>query len=343
MAWETKCGKACAYALTSYQTAYLKYHHSLEFTCACLNNEIGNSAKLSKNINEAQQMNINVLPPNINKSQRDFTIDKTNNSILIGLGGIKGMGDAAIDDIIESRPFSSFEDMMEKIDKSKTNIAKVVALIKAGALGKAKKQNMKKLFEYNFYQKVPQFKPVVSVTPKDLRTKYGVEIPNDVGNYKEKRLEIYNQYRKKDYDEDIRERYKREQEEFIQKYMQRYDLWEFETLSMFITSNPFEEALQFVPDFDSIPNGNQATVIGIIVDIERKKDKNNNQYAFVDFYNGKKHIELIFWARQYGKYRAGIVKQNKMVVIGEKEDDKIYVKMAKPYKIWLKEKDFVIR
>ena len=54
-------------------------------------------------------------------------------------------------------------------------------------------------------------------------------------------------------------------------------MWEFETLSMFITSNPFEEVLQFVPDFDSIPNGNQATAIGIIVDIERKKDK---QYYF---------------------------------------------------------------
>lgn len=330
---------ACAYALTSYQTAYLKYHHPLEFTCACLNNEIGNYAKLSKNINEAQQMGINVLPPNINKSKRDFTIDKANNSILIGLGGIKGMGDAVIDNLIENRPFSSFEDMMKKVDKSKTNIAKIVALIKAGALGKAKKQNMKKLFEYNFYQDIPKFKPVVSVTPKDLKTKYNIEIPNTVENFKEKRLEIYNQYRKKDYDEEIKESYEKKQEEFIQKYMQKQDLWEFETLSMFITSNPFEEALQYVPDFDSIVNGNQATVIGIIVDIERKKDRNNNQYAFVDFYNGEKHIELIFWARQYARYRTGIVKQSKMVVIGEKEDDKIYVKMAKPYKVWLKEKE----
>ncbi|HQD92639.1 MAG TPA: DNA polymerase III subunit alpha [Bacilli bacterium] len=329
---------AVAYALTSYQTAYLKYYYPLEFTCACLNNEIGNYAKLSKNINEAQQMNINVLPPNINKSKRDFTIDKANNSILIGLGGIKGMGDAVIDNLIENRPFSSFEDMMEKVDKSKINIAKIIALIKAGALGKAKKQNMKKLFEYNFYQDIPQFKPVVSVTPKDLKIKYNIEIPNTVENFEEKRLEVYNQYRKKDYDEEIKERYKKKQEEFVQKYMQKQDLWEFETLSMFITSNPFEEALQYVPDFDSIANGNQATVIGIIVDIERKKDRNNNQYAFVDFYNGKKHIELIFWAKQYAKYRTGIVKQGKMVVIGEKEDDKIYVKMAKPYKIWLKEK-----
>lgn len=331
-------GHACAYALTSYQTAYLKYHAQLEFTCACLNNEIGNYAKLSKNINEAQQMNIKVLPPNINKSMKDFTIDRVNNSILIGFNGIKGMGESAIEDIITNRPFNSFEDMMGKIDKSKTNIAKVVALIKAGALGKNKKQNMKRLFEYTFYQKIPQFKPVVSVTPKELKNKYNIEISSNVENYKEKRLEIYNKYRKQEYDEDIKLRYKKEKDIFVQKYMQKYDLWEFETLSMFVTENPFDEVLKYVPDFNSTPNGSQTTVVGIIVDIERKKDKNNQQYAFVEFYNGEKHIELIFWARQYKKYRTGIVKQNKMVVMGEKEDDKIYVKMAKPYRVWLNEK-----
>ena len=96
-----------AYALISYQTAYLKSHYLLEYMSALLSSVVNNSDKTAMYIQECQDLNIEVLPPDVNESKRDFTVvdyekDGTKTkAIRFGLGAIKNVGEGAIDSIIE--------------------------------------------------------------------------------------------------------------------------------------------------------------------------------------------------------------------------------------------------
>ncbi len=125
---------SAAYALVAYQTAYLKAHYPVEFMAALLTEDMENTDKVVKNINEVRSMGISVLPPDINASDRSFTVhDK---SIRFGMGAVKGVGGAALEAIVEARGeevFSSFYDVCERVDLRRVNKKVVEALVKCGA------------------------------------------------------------------------------------------------------------------------------------------------------------------------------------------------------------------
>jgi DNA polymerase-3 subunit alpha len=125
---------SAAYALVAYHTAYLKTHYPVEFMAALLTEDMENTDKVIKNINEVRSMGIEVLPPDINASSSTFTVhDK---AIRFGLGAVKGVGGAAIDAILETRqeqPFASLHDFCERVDLRKVNKKVIEALIKCGA------------------------------------------------------------------------------------------------------------------------------------------------------------------------------------------------------------------
>ena len=125
---------SAAYALVAYQTAYLKAHYPVEFMAALLTEDMENTDKVIKNISEVRSMGIEVLPPDINASERSFTVhDK---SIRFGLGAVKGVGSAALDAVTEVRsesPFVSLHDFAERVDLRRVNKKVVEALIKCGA------------------------------------------------------------------------------------------------------------------------------------------------------------------------------------------------------------------
>jgi DNA polymerase-3 subunit alpha len=125
---------SAAYALVAYQTAYLKAHYPLEFLAAVLNSEINNTAALAKHIMEARDQGIALLPPDINRSDRDFTVEK--DKVRYGLAGVKNVGLGAIHNILEARqagPFESFRDVLERLNLSKVNRKVLESLIQAGA------------------------------------------------------------------------------------------------------------------------------------------------------------------------------------------------------------------
>jgi len=126
---------SAAYALIAYQTAYLKAHYPVEFMAASLSADMDNTAKIVSFINECKDMGIEMLPPDINESDREFHV--TGNSIRFGLEAVKGVGSSAIDAIIEARedgPFSSFSDFCSRVDMRRVNKKVIESLIKAGAL-----------------------------------------------------------------------------------------------------------------------------------------------------------------------------------------------------------------
>jgi len=126
---------SAAYAYIAYQTAYLKAHYPVEFMAALLMEDMQNTDKVIKNITECKEMNIEVLPPDINESGTSFSVVKE--GIRFGLAAIKNVGSKAADEIIRERGaggnFSSIFDFCQRVDLHKVNKRVVESLIKAGA------------------------------------------------------------------------------------------------------------------------------------------------------------------------------------------------------------------
>ncbi len=126
---------SAAYAMVAYQTAYLKAHYPVEFMTALLTSESGSTDKLTSYISECRDMGIEITPPHVNDSFRDFRVkDK---KIVFGLGAVKNVGDSAINSVLQSREeggsFCSIEDFCERVDLRKVNKKVVESLIKCGA------------------------------------------------------------------------------------------------------------------------------------------------------------------------------------------------------------------
>jgi DNA polymerase-3 subunit alpha len=124
------------YAYLSYQTAYLKAHYPGEFMCAVLSRNLSDIKKVSQFMGEAKRMGLDVLLPSINESFKDFTVNEKG-QIRFGLGGIKNVGEAAVDDIITERTkngkFKGYFDFIERISLHSVNKRTIEALAYAGA------------------------------------------------------------------------------------------------------------------------------------------------------------------------------------------------------------------
>ncbi len=125
---------SAAYALLTYQTGYLKAHHQVEFMAAVLTNDRDNADKVAKGIRTARKMGLQVLPPDANKSISGF--DAVDGKVLFGMGGVRGVGETAVEAILEARRDGDFEslfDFCERVDLRRVNKKTIEALIKTGA------------------------------------------------------------------------------------------------------------------------------------------------------------------------------------------------------------------
>ncbi|ALG67132.1 DNA polymerase III subunit alpha [Beggiatoa leptomitoformis] len=132
---------SAAYALISYQTAWLKAHHPAAFMAAVLSSDMDNTDKVVMLIDACREMGLKVLPPHVNESEYKFTVtDDQNRAICYGLGAIKGVGEGALEGIINERNKNGkFKDLFEfcrRVDLRKANRRVLEALTKAGALDK---------------------------------------------------------------------------------------------------------------------------------------------------------------------------------------------------------------
>ncbi|HAF58650.1 MAG TPA: DNA polymerase III subunit alpha, partial [Opitutae bacterium] len=131
---------SAAYGIISYQTAYLKANHPVDFMAGVLACELGNSEKLAHFLGECQEMGISVLGPDVNKSGENFTpfdgVGEELGSIRFGLSAVKGVGDVAGKCIVEERlrngDFADFSDLVERVDGKAVNKRVLESLIKTG-------------------------------------------------------------------------------------------------------------------------------------------------------------------------------------------------------------------
>ncbi|NOR79758.1 MAG: DNA polymerase III subunit alpha [Methyloprofundus sp.] len=127
---------SAAYALVAYQTAWLKAHYPAAFMAAVLSSDLDNTDKIVVLIAECEDMKLEVCPPNINISNYQFTVNDKS-EIVYGIGAIKGVGEAAIEDLLKEReangPFTGLYDLCKRVDLRKVNRRVFEALIRGGA------------------------------------------------------------------------------------------------------------------------------------------------------------------------------------------------------------------
>jgi len=129
---------SAAYALVSYQTAWLKTHYPAQFMAAVLSAEMQNTDKIVTLIDECRAMQLTIIPPDLNAGQFNFTVDASD-EIAYGLGAIKGVGEGPVASLLEARaagPFSDQLDLCQRVDTKQVNKRTMEALLRSGAMDK---------------------------------------------------------------------------------------------------------------------------------------------------------------------------------------------------------------
>ena len=326
------------YSILTLKTAYLKAHYPEYFFKALLNQNRNDYGVINKYIIDTKAFGVSVLPPNINRSERYFTVH--NSKILFGLEAIRGVGEKVVTQILEERKanglFTGLNDFITRVSPS---TAVVVSLIKAGALPcKDKRELLERYAQSLFEQK--EYTPVKTIyTHKVMLNKYGIDC--SVIKSKEERLALLNSRKRIEFYTCQEQRRMKEMHEFEEKYMQNEAFWEFEALSIFLGVNPFEYAYQYINvDYDEAAPDTNVTIVGIIANVQKKKDRTGKQFAFLNMYSVFGLMEVVCWHTQF-KQNEDIISRGAQVAMLCKKggDEKLTaVKAIKPYTQWLKDR-----
>lgn len=324
-----------SYSLIGYQTAHLKVHYPIPFMTCLLNLEKGNYQQLSKYLIECERMNIQVLPPSINNSEVNFSISE--NKILFGLSTIKNVGDNNVDIIIKNRPYKSFRNFTEKVT---VDVSTLISLIKGGAFDEFNNNREELLLEYANSLYVPLiYKDNISINKKqkELLIEKNIILESDYKN-KELCLRKYNEYRFNEHKNKNKNKYEKHIEDFKNKYLTgSKEDWEFEVLSVYLTGNPYKEIEKQLVSFDDVNDNAECIIVGTIIDIKNKSDKNKNKFCYINIFNHEsKIIESVCWATQYNEYYEIIKKGVKIACLGKKKEGKYFIKKIRLYDEWIK-------
>lgn len=331
-----------SYAVLCFETAWFKAHYPTYFFKALFNQNKDKAGAINKYILDARYFDVNVMPPNINHSGMNFTVD--NNKVLFGLSAIGGIGESLSKQIIEEREnngiYKSFDDLITRLSLGK---ASVIALIKSGAI--PCKNKREKLVSYLKSQYQPlKFTEVQSLpTYKKLEEDWNIDlkkyiIPSSgkrVIYDKEALLTEYNRLKKEQFDENQKVRFQKYIED-NKKYLEDEQFWEFQTLQVFINDNPFDAAYTFLTPFEDVPDGEKCTLVGIIAKVQKKKDKNGKQFAYINIYSSFGLVEGIVWHSQLKEYEDLVKKGQQVAILCKKDsEEKVIVEKLKPYSKWL--------
>lgn len=331
-----------SYAVLCFETAWFKAHYPTYFFKALFNQNKDKAGAINKYILDAKYFNVDIMPPNINHSGMNFTVD--NNKVLFGLSAIGGIGESLSKQIIEEREnngiYKSFDDLIQRLSLGK---ASVIALIKSGAI--PCKNKREKLISYlkSEYQPL-KFSEVQSLpTYKKLEEDWNIDLKKYVMPSSGKRivydkealLTEYNRLKKIQFEENQKARFQKYIDD-NKKYLEDEQFWEFQTLQVFINDNPFDAAYTFLIPFEDVPDCEKCTLVGIIAKVQKKKDKNGKQFAYINIYSSFGLVEGIVWHSQLKEYEDLVKKGQQVAILCKKDsEEKVIVEKLKPYSKWL--------
>ena len=305
---------AAAYAVVSYQTAWLKYYYPVEFMAALMTSVIENPPKVAEYIYACRQMNIKILPPDINKGEADFSVDGGN--IRYGLAAIKSIGRPVIQAIIAERNefglFKNLEDFITRMaSRDALNKRAIENLIKSGALdmlGGTRKQFM--TIYIQIVDHVNQEKKysmagqmtLFDMVSEEQKEEFQIRLP-DVGEYARENLLAF----------------------------------EKEVLGIYISGHPLEEyedrwrkvitatTADFQPDEETgrtkVRDGAKEIIGGMITEKTVKHTKTNQMMAFVTLEDLLGTVEVVVFPRDYEKNREHLEADKKVFIRGRVSEE----------------------
>ena len=308
---------AAAYAVVSYQTAYLKAYYPEEFMAATLNSFLGNLDKVPYYIEECKRLNIEILRPNINHSDTKFTVD--NGKIRFGLGSIKNVGIAAVNAIVEERrkngEYKSFTDFCERIQEEAVNKKCIESLIKAGAFDE---------FEQTRSTLMASFEEIIdSISDSSKKNFKGQVSMFDLGSSNE---EEENDLEKLKYTYHTLKEYSDKEllsmeKEMLGIYISGHPLAELKEqieAQTNISTLKIREGLEELEQTGNLPfrDGQNVKFAGIINSIKKKYTKNNKIMAFVNIEDLYGNMEVIVFENAYQTAGASLMEENIVIVEG---------------------------
>ena len=306
---------AAAYAVVSYQTAFLKYYYPVEFMAALMTSVIEMPNKVAEYILVCRQMNIKILPPDVNRGTYGFSVD--NGAIRYGLSAIKSVGRPVIEALVKEREdrgeFLSLKDFVERLS-GVVNKRAIENFIKSGALD---------CLEGNRRQKMTVYGQLVDSIAKDKK--------NDIAG----QISLFDLA-----GEDVKKDF-----EIRMPDVEEYDkdtllAFEKEVLGIYLSGHPLEQCREimekiitarttdFQPEEDTgivkIRDGQKVIVGGMITDKTVKYTKNNKVMAFLTLEDLVGTVEIVVFPRDYEKWNALLTDEARIFVQGRvsAEDDK---------------------
>ena len=306
---------AAAYAIVSYQTAYLKYYYPVEFMAALMTSVIDNAGKVAEYIYTCRQMGIQILPPDINSGEGRFSVD--GNNIRYGLAAIKSVGRPVIDAIIKEREengiFKNLKDFIERLSGKEVNKRTIESFIKAGALDSlngTRKQNM--MIYVKILEQVNQEKKysltgqmsLFDMVSEEQKKEFDIPLP-DVGEYEKETLLAF-------------------EKEVLGIYVSGHPMEEYESKWR---KNITATTLDFQPDEETgrtkVRDGQRAVIGGMITGKTIKHTKTNKTMAFLSLEDLMGTVEVVVFPKDYENNRMHLEEDMKVFVRGRvsEEDD----------------------
>lgn len=273
---------SAAYAMVTFQTAWLKTYYPNEFMAALLTSDKDNTEKVVRYIDEVRRMGIELAPPDVNDSYLEFSaITKDEKDIILfGLGAIKGVGGAAVESIIQTREedgeFTSIENFVNRIDPSKVNKRFVESSIKSGGFDR---------FGYSRKALLDQIELIVD-TAKDASTAR----KNAVGSLFGDDEEITT----------VKLSLKNSDEYELKEILE----FEKDTLGFYVSGHPLDEYrdkldelnYSLSSELEGIKDGTFAIFIGKVEEIQKKVSKKGNQFGIVSLMDFHGNIEIMLFS-----------------------------------------------
>ena len=331
---------AAAYAVVSYQTAFLKYYYPVEFMAALMTSVIEMPTKVAEYIQVCRQMNIKILPPDVNRGAYGFSVD--NGAIRYGLSAIKSVGRPVINALVEEREangeYRSLKDFIERLTGT-VNKRAIENFIKAGALD---------CLEGNRRQKMLVYSQIVDSIAQEKKNSFAGQMSlfDLVSDEEKKEYEI----RMPDVEEYDKEMILAFEKDVLGIYLSGHPLERYRNIMEKMIS---AKTTDFQPDEESgIPkvyDGQKVIIGGMITEKTIKYTRNNKVMAFLTVEDLLGTVEIVVFPRDYEKWQAMLNEDARVFVQGRvnAEDDKpsklILEKVRAfedmPQELWIQFKD----
>ena len=329
---------AACYAVVAYQTAYLKYYYPVEFMAALLTSVIDNPTKVSEYILSCRQMGISILPPDINKGEAGFSVEK--DSILYALTAVKGVGRPVIEALVEERrnrgPFLNLQDFAGRDESGYVNKRVMESFIKAGAfdsLGGTRKQFMS--VYAGIMDQIHQDKKknmagqmsLFDLVGEEDKSEFDIRLPQ-VGEYPKEMKLAY-------------------EKEVLGIYVSGHPMEEVEELWEKHSTN---KSVDFLWDEEKgrikAEEGSLVTLGGMVVDKKVKYTRDNKVMCFFQLEDLVGSVEIVVFPKVYERYGTKIMEEEKVFVNGrvqadDEKDGKVICESILcfheiPKKLWIK-------